>query len=241
MSVYPTPERVGRYAPSLEQALERHQQTLAYFAEVGRPLTPERIAGRVPQARRLVAQANELDLAWPDRDTAVPVSPSVRFRSYFVRDSEKADYNFSHEVFQGVTTRKTQRGFNNFYALLANEPFRPDIDGNQGSRTTSLMALHYAARPYLHRAYVLQPDFMTALQKEVAARGGMEEWQYAMVNGGYDPEDNPRDAVLLRGSRLAYGLFANLMRTDDTQREHRWFGRPEGSHVIRDPETELYS
>jgi len=241
MSTLVSPELGRPTDDSLERVLQRHEADLVEFAKPGQPLTLERLRVYLPEAEQLVRSAEEVGIAWPDIETSV--QRTVK-RTYFLRDPEKADLNFAQEIYHRVVTGEKNRGFNNFPALLAQTPFRPDLEqGPAFWQGRELNGMGYAIKPYLHRAYVIQPEFMLALQKSVReSEYLLEGWQNAVYEGAMDPGGDPRKAALARGSRLAYGMLANLMRKDDLQRASQWQGG-DGDTVrgtITNPTAELY-
>ena len=238
-----TPERGERYrGPQLEQILSRQEAQLAYLAQPGHPLTSDRLRGRVHLAREIIAEAEETDIAWPTREMAVPSRIGAKNREYFIADAGKADTHFALEAIRGRHAKQGLRGFNNFSAILRSKPYKPAgrPDFQRAMAADPSQAL-YGSKPYLLRAYLMAPEFMSALQVAVAQSGGSSEWNDAIIRGGLEPDEHPQDAVLLRSSRLAYGLLTNLMRTDDLKRQSEWLGFGQTHLVIDNPETELWT
>lgn len=229
------------WASELEEVLARNECLLTSLAEPGHPLTEQRLVKRLPEAPALIEQAKQEGLDWPTAETSVPVLVGARSRRYFDTDPIHADSQFALEVMAGQTYEEEGRGFNNFPVILWSKPFRPEgvADFMQRMAVNPAQAT-YESKPYLLRAYELVPDFMGALQRSVASYGTLSKWNNALERGGIEPEDYPADAVLLRSSRLAYGLLMNLMRTDDLKRQADWCGLDGArAQLIENPETEL--
>lgn len=214
---------------------------LTWLATLGHPLTPERMTGHVPNAKNIVEHAVTNGIDWPTRGSTVTrISPKMR--DYFVPDAAMADSHFVYEAIQGRRGTNGARGFNNFSAILRSAPYKPEgrEDLQRAMQRNPSEAL-YGSKPYLLRAYLLAPEFMSSLQQAVAACGGSSEWHDALMRGGLESDIYPQDAALTRGSRLAYGLLTNLMRADDLKRQSEWLGFGTSSQVITDPETELWT
>ena len=229
------------WTSELEEALARHEGLLTLLAEPGHALTEQRLLKRISASASILELARGDGLEWPTADTAVPTHLDARSRRYFDDDPFQADSHFALEVMAGQTYLEEGRGFNNFPVILWSEPFRPEgvADFMQRMAKNPAQAT-YESKPYLLRAHALMPEFMGALQRSVASYGTLAKWNNALERGGIEPEEYPADAVLLRSSRLAYGLLANLMRTDDLQRQAAWCGLDASrAPLIEDPETEL--
>ena len=239
----PTPEREERYdGPDLEQLLQQHEQLLTHLAQPDHPLTLSRLKGNVAFARTLVAEAEVEGIAWPTQDTAVPSRLESRHREYFVADAERSDAHFAYGVIEGQRARAGFEGFNNFPALLRSKPYKPEgVDDFRQVMALDPASALYGSKPYLLRAYMIAPEFMAALQESVEGRRGASKWSEAMIRGGLEPDIYPEDAVLLRSSRLAYGLLTNLIRTDDLQRQSEWIGFGKRQQVIDDTHHELWT
>lgn len=238
-----SPERRSRSTSvSLEQIIYRDEPQLTRLATPGHPLTPERMSGRVPNAKNIVEYAVSSGIDWPNRGSTVPSRISPKMRGYFVPDAALADSHFVYEAIRGRRGAKGARGFNNFSAILRSAPYKPEgrEDLQRAMQRNPSDAL-YGSKPYLLRAYLLAPEFMSSLQQAVAECGGSSEWHEALMRGGLESDIYPQDAALTRGSRLAYGLLTNLMRTDDLKRQSEWFGFDRSSPAITDPELELWT
>lgn len=237
-----SPEHRGRHTgASLEQIINRDEHLLSQLATPGHPLTPERMSGRVPNAKGMVEYAVTNGIEWPTRGSTVTrISPKMR--DYFVPDAVQADSHFVYEAIQGRRGRQGMHGFNNFSAILRSAPYKPEgrEDFQRIMHKNPSEAL-YGSKPYLLRAYLIAPEFMSSLQKAVKECGGTSEWHEALMRGGLEADLYPQDAALTRGSRLAYGLLANLMRTDDLQRQSEWLGFSGNAPLVTDPETELWT
>lgn len=239
----PTPERSEHYrGPKLEELLEQHESLLTHLAQPDHPLTLSRLRGHVAGAEAIVREAEAEGIAWPTGESAVPSRLASPHREYFVSDAERSDAHFAYGVIEGQRSREGYAGFNNFPALLRSKPYKPE--GREDFR--QVMALDpasalYGSKPYLLRAYMIAPEFMSALQESVKGCGGTSTWGEAMIRGGLEPDVYPEDAVLLRSSRLAYGLLANLIRTDDLQRQAQWLGFGKSHQVIDDTHHELWT
>jgi hypothetical protein len=235
-----SPERGETPPPSsLEYVLRRHEDELTLLAEPGKPLTRERLSAIAPHLLEVVDTAEAEGIRWPDDETAVHIQSGAHLATYVDVGSEEADQLFMFEVLAGLRDKK-KRGFNNLPVILSMLPRRPSEDEN---RTDYLRKKDsYSIKPYLWRAHMLNPEFMEALQEAVAAKGGTASWSEAMFQGAVEAEDYPHDAALLRASRLGYKLLANLMRSDDRQRQDEWLGHyPVTKAVISDPEQELWA
>ena len=243
MPAFPnSPEhRSRRTGASLEKIIARDELLLTRLAAPGHPLTPERISGRVPNAKDIVEYADSSGIDWPTHDSTVSrIRPKMR--DYFVPDATLADSHFVYEAIRGRRGTPGARGFNNFSAILRSAPYKPEgrEDFQRVMQKNPSEAL-YGSKPYLLRAYLLAPEFMSSLQKAVSECGGSSDWHEALMRGGLEADLYPQDAALTRGSRLAYGLLANLMRTDDIQRQSEWLGFSGNAPLITDPETELWT
>lgn len=244
MPAFPnSPERRGRVTgASLDRILARQEHLLTSLATPGHPLTPERLRGKVPGVKQLVDHATENDIDWPTHDFVVPPRIGSNFRQYFISDAAQADAHFVYEAIDGRRGRGIHRGFNNYPAILRAVPYKPEgREDFQRVMSRNPSAALYGSKPYLLRAYMIAPEFMASLQQAVDKCGGSSEWNDALMRGGLEADIYPQDAALVRGSRLAYGLLTNLMRTDDLQRQSRWLGFGETKHVITDPEVELWT
>jgi hypothetical protein len=238
-----TPER-GSYGrrPSLERALAQNETRLSVLAQPGHPLTADRLRGRIPLAAEIVAEAETTGIDWPTRETAVPLHLEARSREFFVSNATKADAHFALEASHGRYAGRGIRGFNNFSAILRSQPYKPaGRQDFQRAMNADPSAALYGSKPYLLRAYLVAPEFMSALQAAVKNTGGSSEWNDAIVRGGLEPDEYPEDARLLRASRLAYGLLGNLMRTDDLRRQSEWLGFGSTQQLINNFETELWT
>jgi hypothetical protein len=228
--------------PSLEVVLERDGELLEALAQPGRVLTKERLAAIEAAAGEsllpAVEEAEAAGLRWPDEATGMGVVSG----GHIERHAEDED---SDEEFARAVMAAGGRAFNNFSAHLQSLPVQPA----EGQAPAELFAAHpsmmtviYGSKPYLWRAHLLVPDFMTALQYEAAAaeQGGMATWQDRVIQGAVDPEQHPHDAALLRASRIAYVLLTNLMRTDDLKLQYEWLAMGEAPEIT-DPERELWT
>lgn len=228
---------------SLERALAQHEHEITLLAEPGKPLTPDRIALVAPRLLEVIDEAETENVGWPDETSMVPVRPDTHLASYIAASPVEADALFVSEVMAGEEITNGPRGYNNFPAILRSLPSRPapgesmaDFMGNNPS------AALYGSKPYLWRAYMLNYDFMSALQEAVLHSGGSAGWGASVVRGSEHPEAFPHDAALLRASRLGYKLLANLMRDDDSQRQYEWLGIDDAAaRPITDPEVELWT
>lgn len=244
MPAFPnSPERRNRrHGDSLERILERHEHQLANLVAPGHPLTPERMRGRVPEAAQLIAHATEAGIDWPTRESAVSPRLGSTIRQYFIPDAAQADAHFVYEANHGRRGIGKYRGFNNFPAILRAVPYKPTgREDFQAAMHRNPSGALYGSKPYLLRAYLLAPEFMGSLQQAVDTCGGSSEWNDALMRGGLEADLYPEDAALVRGSRLAYGLLANLIRADDLQRQTEWLGLEGKTPPITDPETELWT
>lgn len=242
-SIPNSPEHRSRPAgASLEQIIRRDERLLTRLAAPGHALTPERMSGQVPSAKRMVEYAVSRGIDWPTRDSAVPARISPRMHDYFIPDAAQADAHFVYEAIRGRRGTTGARGFNNFSAILRSAPYKPESreDFQRVMQRNPSEAL-YGSKPYLLRAYLVAPEFMSSLQQTVAECGGSSEWHDALMRGGLEADIYPKDAALTRGSRLAYGLLANLMRTDDLARQSQWLGFKSSAPAVSDPETELWT
>ncbi|HEY1085965.1 MAG TPA: hypothetical protein VGE34_04555 [Candidatus Saccharimonadales bacterium] len=217
---------------ALEAIIARDREELEALAHPGQPLTAEWLGEMNPALVPIARQAEAAGIGWPDGASAVMVPNTSPILSYQGEDADKA--------FATAIISDRSQAFNNFPQLIS---ARPEIPAPDEAFTDYMLRnphFAYASKPYLYRAYMLKPEFMTALRESVG-ESGMTHWNDRILQALFNPEFNREDVVLLTGSRIAYTLLANLMRQDDTQRQYGWLGMSETDTLIEDAATELWS
>ena len=242
------PEHGERPDPlSLERLLRRDEHELTLLAEPGRPLTRERLRDINELLLEAADEAEHAGIGWPDEASAVSIGDEGVIARLISTEQQQADWRFTAEIMaeesEMVDDTIRRVGFNNFPALLRSRPVRPREGESIGDfMANNPSAALYGSKPYLWRAYMLKPDFMEALSTEVVRHGGPHGWNAALLRAAADPEHYPQDVALLRASRLAYVMIANLMRTDDLERQYDWLSsKSEHVPTITDPEVELWT
>ena len=265
------PERIPQPEPlDLLAELLRHESLLDQLAEAGKPLTLRRLSEIAPDKLALAEKAVAEGVGWPDDGSTLALRP--KFAELFdgSLNASHADEMFGHEVFvqrmlitmndeqkknwldgqimrahhDGIELTDDQksellrlRGFNNFSLTLCSPPRVPDASADLFDN-----AVIHGSKPYLVRAHKLMPEFIDAVQAEVEQAGGYAALNDALLRGYEFPEENPRDALILRAARLTYGLLVNLMRSDDNARQAEWLGlEHKGRREINDSHTELWT
>ena len=261
----PQPEQLDLLAELL-----RHESLLDRFAEAGKPLTLGRLGEIAPDKLALAEEAVVEGVGWPDDESSLALRPKFAEMFDGSLSASHADEMFGHEVFiqrmlihmndeqkknwldgqilrahhDGIDLTDDQksellyqRGFNNFSLTLCSPPRVPDASADLFDN-----AVIHGSKPYLVRANKLMPEFINALQTEVEHVGGHAELSDALLRGYEFPEENPRDALLLRAARLTYGLLVNVMRSDDNARQAEWLGLEHKARPkINDSHTELWT
>lgn len=193
------------------------------LATPGRPLTMDRLRqidpGLVPDAESM----KDSVVSWPDDDTVF----------HDVLPADYDDYAFAHNL------SLKSKAHNNFPKLLMTRPSFPEKGEDFMSFGKRTKMFQYATKPYLARAYALQPDFMKALQTNLAATDSPQVWREQLMAAAEEDAD-PDNKLLLRASRLAYQLLINLMRSDDNQIQSDIISLSL-SHEITDPVQELWT
>ena len=242
------PEHGERPEPlSLERLLRRDEHELKSLAEPGRPLTRDRLRDINELLLEVADDADRVGIGWPDETSVISVANEGVVARLIATEQLQADWRFTAEILaeesEVIDDTVGRVGFNNFPALLRSRPVRPQ----EGETIGDFMASNpsealYGSKPYLWRAHMLKPDFMEALNAEVVRHGGPHGWNAALLRAAADPEHHPQDVALLRASRLAYVMLANLMRVDDLERQYDWLGF-ESEHIptITDPDVELWT
>lgn len=243
MDTSPSSERQPRVRP-LEQLTEKQLSRLELMAAPDRPLTVSRLE-EIGHPRAYIAQdLSTSDLAWPDDLSSVPLAFPSRFSRLLTKTGRAADEAFIEPIL-AAGKGNWDRAFNNFPAILQCEPYRPTSrDTFMSLMGENVMKAAYASKPYLHRAWALEPELMSALQQEMTLLEGpvTVEWPRIMVEGVVSGRSlYPFQDAFLRSSRLAYGLLINLMRQDDSTRQRSWLpDYPGESGLVDDPERELW-
>ena len=226
----------------LEYILERDGHFLEELARPGIVLTRERLSeiedATGEDLASVVEEAEAEGIPWPSAETGMAVVEGGHIERHI--ENERSDEEFALAVISGGGG-----AFNNFSVHLQSLPIRPEEARSPGELFRlhpSMLEVTYGTKPYLWRAHMVAKDFMEALHHEVAVigQGGMSDWKQRVTQGAVDPEHNPRDAALLRGSRIAYVLLSNLMRTDDLELQYRLLGM-DNAPEITDPERELWT
>src|SRR5690606_12870537 len=119
------------------------------------------------------------------------------------------DYTFGSKLVYGG------QAYNNFPAILSVKPNRPSEGENLVNFMTRVQLFQYATKPYLARAHALAPVFMDALQRRMSELPERSLWEKSLFRAVSEEHADSEDRILLRGSRLAYQLLINLMRSDD--------------------------
>ena len=208
--------------PSLAESLMSPH--LADMAQPGRPLTRDRLLHLDPDLLRIAESMEEGGIDWPDDETV--------FHDVLPEDFD--DHAF------GLRLVDRGRAYNNFPAILTAEPAIPDQDEHMVDFMSRTKFFQYASKPYLIRAHALQPEFMGALQAEMARKGSTDEWAQSLYSAVTEEHPDPEDLILLRASRLAYQFLINLMRKDDLQIQGRVLTMSL-QHEIADPVEELWT
>lgn len=234
-------EHVGRL--SLEAQLRQDEDSLRLLVESTGALTADRVRASVENADELLRAAIAEGIGWPDEDSAVPLPEGAFTEKLKQLSPDEADMLFASTALGG-TAAYEGRGFNNFVIVIGSRPAVPEQGEsfNEFFMRLSAGAL-YGSKPYLWRAHMLQPELMRALQQEIGLeKGSISRWESALERGASKPEVFPRDAALLRSSRLSYMLLSQLMRQDDLALQMDWLGMSrEGASMITDPEVELWT
>lgn len=240
------PSREHGIRNPFEVLLEHHSARLEVIAAPNTPLTSRRLQDINHPYVDVFAEAEASEIGWPDENSSVTFPSGSKVENYYAVSPEKADELFVTKIIHERSEAPGQfRGYNNFPLILKAEPCRP-------SPEKSFMDLYrinpsdavYGTKPYLWRAYILEPDFMLALHEQVTRveKAGISDWREILLRGASSPESFPSDAALLRASRIAYLFLTNLMRTDDLKRQNIWTGMPtESARLITDPHAELWT
>jgi hypothetical protein len=231
---------------SLEAILLRDREQLETFARPCVPITYERMLKDSFEfnpgldAEDISQKAHNLGVLWPGESTAVRTENG--FLNFLSGDD--ADTIFAQEALKFFISHNNKDDtFNNFPILI-----RSNVDLNEKVTNGTLAADQqmldfqsgidaiYARAPYLIRARILAPEFMSALQQEVSECVSPIMWSERIIEG---LDEGSKHKSLLTGSRIAYALLANVMRVDDLQIRQKRYGRPVNAPYISDPIAEL--
>lgn len=206
----------------LEQILHRDGSWLEELTASFEPLTLERLDQINPELGERAARMAQSAIMWPDSKSGVPIASDSEIRRLCGPDAE--------EEFIAPITTMDSRAYNNFFLNLkmTYEPPSEKVfqEHSDSGKPNALLNLSYGTKPYVGRAHALLPEFMNALQEATWEIGDMTAWNKAMLIGYLEPEMNPDKAALLKGSRLAYVLLAQLMRSDDRRTQMAMLGIP---------------
>ncbi len=216
---------------SLGDVLRIHGAMLEQFAAVGQPLTLERIV-YIDSGLQQTAVDLQSTHRLPTDDTAVVPSSGSEIRTLIDEDPDTA---FGVKL---IGHRPASEAYNNFTLLLCVKPTSLESGETMADLFARCPYYPYATKPYLHRAYALCPEFMDALYDAVSGLGGYSKWSDSILQALADPDHYEEQMNILRGSRIAYVLFVNLMRIDDLQAQARLLGGKTEAE-IEDPVLEL--
>lgn len=195
-----------------------HDEKLLALTEETGPLQMSELDGDVRQSEAFREFVTEFD--WPTVLEDGAITPSVRF---------KDDHDFL-DAFKPLDDEreKGQPYLNNFKVWLSLEPsselFNPDK-----------MPDVYAAKPALHRAYVVAPEFMGSLR---VAYNSLDRPRWSNYPDRESFESNESELVL-RGAHLAYQLLGRLLKTTDPDLESMTLFGKHSDTRITDAMTEL--
>lgn len=195
------PDRLNRPDAPLNLAEAMANSHLEDLATPGRPLTIDRLLHIDPKLVPIADRIAETDISWPSDETVF----------HDVLPSDYDDYAFAFRLAEGSGAH------NNFPKLLMTAPSYPEPGEHYIAFMHRTPMHHYATKPYLARAYALQPEFMLALQSAMAKINSPQEWRQRLLDASENDDADPEDLVLLRASRLSYQLLINLMRSDDNK------------------------
>lgn len=231
---------------SLEELLRANGPRYEAAAKPETPLTYSRLQELGYADIDVVREAIETNVNWPDELSTPPIPEDARLKDYRSVLPDRADELFAQEIVAEKNPLSTRlHGYNNFPALLRARPDRPQsgmsfMDLYHKSPTNAV----YGTKPYLWRAYMLEPELMNALREQIidTDRIGMTDWRESLMRGASHPESYPEDSALLRASRLGYHMLINLMHIDDLGLQNEWVGKSfESAKLIVDPEKELWT
>lgn len=209
----------------------------ALFALPDRPLTIEVLREINPEYAQAAETVAQTALQWPNEESAVGLPDDSFVRTLYDDDPEQAFIRPIH-----LQNDEVGSHYNNFFILLKTVHSMPSEDSmKQYLETGDIAAFAYGTKPYVARAYALEPEFMKALQEATATVSNMAKWDETMYEGWLDPDFSPDKATLLRATRIAYVMLARLMRRDDTQIQAALLRlpQPEAKPAINDPAIEL--
>jgi hypothetical protein len=204
-----TEEEIARLDPTGEYKPDRPlslletmaNSPLEQLATPGRPLTIDRLQHIDPDLAEIAEDMSQTDISWPDDESV--------FHDVLPEDFDDKAFG-SHLV-------RDHAHYNNFPAILAAEPSRPEEGEDMITYMFRTRLFMYATKPYVARAHALQPEFMGAFRRMMAEKSSMKEWSNSIYMATTEAYPDPEDQILLRASRLAYQLMINLMRKDDLQ------------------------
>lgn len=225
-----TEQEIARLDPSGEHKPDRPLSLLETMANPhlealatpGRPLTIDRLRHIDPELAEIGEAMSRTDINWPDDETV--------FHDVLPED-------FDDRAF-GEHLVRDRAHYNNFPAILASEPSRPEEGEDMITYMFRTKLFMYATKPYVARAHALQPEFMGAFQRMMAEKSSMKEWTNSIYMATTEEYPDPEDQIMLRASRLAYQLMINLMRKDDLQIQAAIL-TTKPQHEITDPVVEL--
>lgn len=194
------------------------------LAVPGRPLTKDRLFHVDPGLVKVAEELEGTDIGWPDDERV--------FHDVLPEDYD--DIAFAHRLAEG------SKAYNNFPALLSTPPSLPELDEAFIDFMHRTKLFQYATKPYLARAYALQPDFMNALQRSMTDVGSPQAWRERLLDATAGEDADHEDMVLLRASRLAYQLLINLMGKDDLMIQSKILTMS-SQREIQDPVVELWT
>lgn len=222
----------------LEAILRANSARLeALVALPDEPLTVEVLQGIDPEYARVAETTARTALQWPDEESAVGLPDGSFVRRLY---DDKPDQAFVQPI--RVQDDEVESHYNNFFILLKTVHSIPSEDSmKQYLEDGDIAAFAYGTKPYIARAYALEPEFMKTLQEATATVSDMTKWNETMYEGWLDPDFSPDKATLLRATRIAYVMLARLMRRDDTRIQAAMLRLPqsETKPAINDPAIEL--
>lgn len=198
---------------------------ISRLTQADQPLTRERLDEVLSDGDEIIETAEANGLKWPDDATAVV-------------SGDPTDPYYDDEQTFGERTIINTAVYNNFPIILASEPDLPRNGEDMMAFMRRARFYAYASKPYLHRAHLVAPEFMGALQRVVQASYGMDDWRKSLSRAVSEELPDPKDTLLLHASKAAYELCINVMRTDDLQIQYELLGLTT-TDVIEDPALEL--